>query len=83
MTLAEAEAIEERERRGELDATDPEIAALLGEAHQRVQRDLMWGGEPGDAGRRRTWLVALTILLFALVTAAALIIPLMIEVGSR
>ncbi len=83
MTLAEAQAIEEREQRGELDLTDPEIAAMVGEAHQRVQRDLMWGGEPGDPGRRRTWFVVLAILLFAIVTAAALIIPLLIEVAAR
>jgi hypothetical protein len=83
MTLAEAQAIEQREQRGELDITDPEIAAMVGEAHQRIQRDLMWGGEPGEPGRRRTWLVVLAILAFAIVTAAALIIPLMIEVTSR
>jgi hypothetical protein len=83
MTLAEAQAIEERERRGELDLSDPEIAATVGEAHQRIQRDLMWGGGPGEPGRRRTWLVVLAIIAFAIVTAAALIIPLMIEVTSR
>jgi hypothetical protein len=77
MTLAEAEAIEERERRGELDLTDPHIAATVGEAHQRVQRDLMWGGEPGDAARRRTLVVAGTIALFAVGTAVALMLPLM------
>jgi hypothetical protein len=83
MTLAEAQAIEEREQRGELDITDPEIAAMVGEAHQRISRDLMWGGQRGETGRRRTWLVALTILLFAIATAAALIIPLMLNVASR
>ncbi len=83
MTLAEAQAIEERELRGELDLTDPEIAAMVGDAHQRIQRDLMWGGEPGQAGRRRTWLVVLAILAFAIVTAAALIIPLMLNVSAR
>ena len=83
MTLAEAEAIEQREERGELDTTDPDIAAMVGQAHQRVQRDLMWGGEPGDAERRRTGLVVLTFTLFALATAAALLIPLMIRFGVR
>jgi hypothetical protein len=83
MTLAEAEAIEARERRGELDITDPEIAAMVGQAHQRIQRDLMWGGEPGQPGRRRTWLVVLAILVFAIVTAVALLIPLMLNVASR
>lgn len=78
MTLAEAEAIEERERRGELDLTDPEIAAMVGQAHQRIQRDMMWGGEPGDTARRRTWLVVIVITVFALITAAALFIPLML-----
>ena len=83
MTLAEAEAIEQREQRGELDITDPDIAATVGEAHQRIQRDLMWGGEPGDTERRRTWLVVLTITLFAIATAAALLIPLMISFRPR
>ena len=83
MTLAEAQAIEEREQRGELDLSDPEIAAMVGQAHQRIQRDLMWGGEPGQAGRRRTWMVVVAILLFAIITAAALIIPLMLSVASR
>jgi uncharacterized protein involved in type VI secretion and phage assembly len=83
MTLAEAEAIEERERRGELDVTDPEIAAVVGEAHQRIQRDLMWGGEPGDKDRRRTWFVVLTFALSALVTAAALLIPLLLSFRPR
>ena len=83
MTLAEAQAIEERERRGELDMTDPDIAATVGEAHQRIQRDLMWGGGPGEPGRRRTWFVVVAILAFAIVTAAALIIPLMINIASR
>jgi hypothetical protein len=83
MTLAEAQAIEEREQRGELDLTDPEIAAMVGQAHQRIQRDLMWGGAPGQAGRRRTWFVVLAILAFAFITAAALIIPLLLNVTSR
>ncbi|MFC0681220.1 hypothetical protein ACFFGH_25605 [Lysobacter korlensis] len=83
MTLAEAQAIEEREGRGELDLSDPEIAAMVGQAHQRIQRDLMWGGGPGEPGRRRTWFVVLAILVFALVTAAALLIPLMINITSR
>jgi hypothetical protein len=83
MTLAEAQAIEEREQRGELDVTDPEIAAMVAEAHQRIQRDMMWGGEPGEPGRRRTWFVVMAILAFAIVTAAALIIPLMLNVASR
>jgi hypothetical protein len=83
MTLAEAKAIEEREQRGELDLSDPEIAAMVGQAHQRIQRDLMWGGEPGQPGRRRTWMVVLAIFLFAVVTAIALIIPLMLSIGSR
>jgi len=83
MTLAEAQAIEEREQRGELDLSDPEIAAMVGEAHQRVQRDLMWGGEPGQTERRRTWWVVLAILAFAIVTAAALIIPLLLNIASR
>jgi hypothetical protein len=83
MTLAEAQAIEEQERRGELDLTDPEIAAMVGEAHQRIQRDLMWGGAPGDPARRRTWIVVLTIALFAVITAAALLIPLMLTFGQR
>ena len=83
MTLAEAQAIEEREQRGELDITDPEIAAMVGQAHQRIQRDLMWGGEPGDAARRRTWVVVALFALFALVTAAALFIPLMLGFLQR
>ncbi len=83
MTLAEAQAIEEREQRGELDSTDPEIAALLGEAHQRIQRDLMWGGEPGDANRRRTWIVVLTIAIFTIVTATALLVPLLLRFGTQ
>ena len=78
MTLAEAQAIEERERRGELDLSDPEIAEMVGRAHQRVQRDLMWGGEPGDVARRRTWVVVILFAFFALITAAALVIPLML-----
>ena len=78
MTLAEAQAIEEQELRGELDLSDPEIAAMVGEAHQRVQRDLMWGGEPGGAARRRTWIVVLAIALFVVITAGALLIPLML-----
>ena len=83
MTLAEAQAIEEREQRGELDITDPEIAAMVGQAHQRIQRDLMWGGERGEPGRRRTWLVVLAIVVFAIVTAVALLIPLMLNIASR
>jgi hypothetical protein len=83
MTLAEAQAIEERAARGELDLTDPRIAAMVGEAHQRISRDLMWGGPPGDVVRRRTWLVVLCIVGFALITAAALIIPLLLNVAAR
>jgi hypothetical protein len=83
MTLAEAEAIEQREQRGELDVTDPDIAAMVGEAHQRIQRDLMWGGEPGDEDRRRTWLVVLFFAVFAMATAAALLIPVMLSFRPR
>jgi hypothetical protein len=79
MTLAEAEAIVEQDSRGQLDTSDPHIAATLGEAHRRIQRDLMWGGEPGEASRRRTWGVVAVIGLFAIVTAAALLIPVMLS----
>jgi hypothetical protein len=67
---------------GNLDTADPHIAAMLGEANQRIQRDLMWAGCQAtriDIGRGWSWSPSGCSLL----TAAALLIPVLLSFRFR
>jgi hypothetical protein len=78
MTLPEAERIVALDHEGKLDRDDPSVSKIVFEAHTVVQRAAMWGGEPGNPGRRRMWWIIVACGIFVAVWIAGLLIPLIL-----
>lgn len=77
MTMEEAETVLDRADAGQLDTDDPRIARIVGQAHQRVSRARIWGGDH-TRGRAVRYLVA--AIVFLSISIAALVAPLLAAV---
>lgn len=82
MTLEEAQAILRNHERGLFGEPDARVQRLIGEANRVVQRAEMWGSPRGHKQRRRWAIFAIAFGVWVIVTAVALIVPLIIAAYS-